>query len=262
MEPQGLEALQQFIGDNPQALEVFNAAKTQFDGTVGKLQEYETKFAQQETKMADIVTNRDKLKNTVRDTLGINEVSKEAIIEKMANTGDAQLKATFEQQLQEVKSNSGQKIDELTAKLGGYESDLRNAKLQLAISKTDIMGQTQGEKATEILLGLLADNAEFNEDGSVKYVGAAGETVLNAQGNPMSLEDKINGLKASKEYDFLFQSRFLNGGGAPTNKPGGVAPVGNPASGAKLTRTTMGQEDKEAYVAKYGFESYNKLPLV
>ena len=260
MEPQGLEGLQQFIGDNPQALEVYNSAKAQFDGTVGKLQEYETKFAQQETKMADIVTNRDKVKNTIRETLGIDEISKDAITAKLANMGDPQLKATFESQLNEVKSNSGKQIDELTAKLGSYESDLRNAKLQLAISKTDIMGQTQGEKATEILLGLLASDAEFNEDGSVKYIGSAGETVLNGQGNPMSLEHKINGLKASKDYDFLFQSRFLNGGGAPADRvktgPGGAA------DGGKFTRTTMSNDEKIGYAKKYGQEAYNALPLV
>jgi len=259
-----LDALMPFIGDNPQALEVFNGLQEQATSNVARLQSFETEVNTLKGVNADVVGKRDNLKGLIRDTLGIEEVSKENIMAKLSSMGSPELKTQFDAQLREVKDASGKQINDLNAKIAEYESNIHSLKLQNAISTTDIMGQVQGSKAGEIIQGLLAQDADFNEDGTIRYVGAAGETKLDAQGNNLTLEARINQIKESKEYDFLFLPRHLNGGGAPTTAPTtGTAPAGfSGGAGAKLTRTTMTHEDKVAYRTKYGEEAYNQLPMI
>ena len=260
------ENLETIVGDNSQAMEALSGVKEQFNSTVERLQTQEQKIAEYDGKMNEIIQSRDKVKNTVRETLGINEISRDAILDKIKGMGDSEIKRAYEDQLSSFKKENGSKVDELTNQLNTYESEIKNLKMSNNIAKTEVMGQVKGERAADILLSELSKGAEFAEDGSVIYIGSAGERILNkANGEPMTLEDKIVELKQDPSYSFLFESRFLSGGGAPTTTQsfqGGGSPAGNPLTGGKLTRTTMTHDEKKAYREKYGEAAYTKLPMI
>jgi len=257
-----MEELQAFIGDNPQALEVFNQFKGQFDNNIAKLQEYELKTKDLDSKFTEAVQSRDKVKNLVRETLGVEEISKDAIMAKLSTMGDAEIQRSYEKQLDEIKGNFGKQVDELQSKTAHYEKEINDYKMKLALAKTDVVGQTQSEHATSILMEWIGEGAEFDENGNITYRGPSGETLYNSKGEPLTLEDRIAEIKADKSRDFVFQSRFLNGGGAPTTNSN-INP-GTPSSsinGGKLIRSQMTLEDKMAYREKYGEAAYQKLPL-
>ena len=114
---------------------------------------------------------------------------------------------------------------------------------------------------TVLLASCGPKDATFDDAGNIVYKGKAGETLYNSNGNPLTLEDRIAEIKADDKRDFIFQSRFLQGGGAPTEKPT-TGPASNPTSGGKFTRTTMTFQEKQDYRKKYGEQAYMKLPLV
>jgi hypothetical protein len=255
----GIAELKAQLADNPQLMEIVANVEATINQNTHKVVELEKQLGRKDQELTEAIKARDKVKEVVRNELGIDEFTPDAIKRKLATFGNEEAIAARERQYNELKAKTAQKMEELESKLQEKEKAIRDHKLKLAIAKTDVMGQTRGEYATDMLMQWISENADFDEQGNIVYRGEAGETLYNDNGNPLTLEDRINQIKADDSRAFIFQERFLKGGGAPTEKmvqtPGGIKPDG------KYVRSKMSFEEKKMYREKYGDEAYSNLPL-
>lgn len=257
----GITELKALVGDNQEAMAIVGEVENTILQSTGRIADLERAIGEGENKLNEAIGSRDKVRQTIKQELGIEEFTPEAVRAKLATYAADDVLAARDKQFNDLRATTAQKIEGLEGKLQEKDREMQNLMLKLAISKTDIMGQTKGEHATDMLLQWIAEDAVFDENGDIMYKGKAGETLYNTNGNPLTLEDRIAEIKADESRDFIFQSRFLQGGGAPTEKPT-TGPASNPTSGGKLTRTTMTFEEKADYRKKYGEDAYMKLPLV
>ncbi len=257
----GITELKALVKDNAEATAILGEVESTIMQSTGKIADLERLNKEGDNKLAEAIGSRDKVRQTIKDELGISEFTPDAVRARLANYAADDVLAARDEQFNSLRASSAQKIEGLEGKLLAKDGEMQGLMLKLAISKTDIMGQTKGEHATDMLLQWIAEDAVFDENGEITYKGNSGETLYNTNGNPLTLEDRIADIKADEGRDFIFQSRFLQGGGAPTTKPSG-GPAGNPASGGKFARSTMTFEEKQDYRTKYGEAAYMKLPLL
>tara|TARA_R110000772_G_scaffold5454_1_gene19467 strand:- start:16870 stop:17649 length:780 start_codon:yes stop_codon:yes gene_type:complete len=257
----GITELKALVADNHEATEILGQIENTIMQSTGRIADLERNITEGDNKLNEAIGSRDKVRQTIKDELGISEFTPEAVRAKLSTYASDDVLEARDAQFNNLRATSAQKIEGLEGKLTTKDKEMQGLMLKLAISKTDIMGQTKGEHATDMLLQWIAEDAVFLEDGSIAYKGKSGETLYNSNGNPMTLDDRISEIKADEGRDFIFQSRFLQGGGAPTEKVV-TGPAGNSATGGKLTRATMAFEEKQDYRKKYGEQAYMKLPLV
>jgi len=257
----GIQELRAMVGDNPEALEIASGVEQTIQQNLNKVTQLEKQVSEWSNKFADVVASRDKVKDVIKNELGIEEFSPESVRTKLATYASDDAIAARDRQFTDFKATSTEKLDSLQKEIVNRDGRLKDMQLQLAISKTDVMGQTKGEHANEMLMSWISENAEFDDGGNIIYRGGGGETLFNKNGDPLTLEDRINEIKSDAGRDFVFQSRFLSGGGAPTEKPNTAGPAGGP-NGGSYTRTTMSTQEKIGYAKKYGDEAYSRLPLV
>ena len=257
----GITELKALVKDNHEATEILGQVESTIMQSTGRIADLERENQETNNKLAEAIGSRDKVRQTIKNELGIDEFTPDAVRARLANYAADDVLEARDKQFNDLRASSAQKIEGLEGKLLAKDKEMQGLMLKLAISKTDIMGQTKGEHATDMLLQWIAEDAVFDEDGNITYKGKSGETLYNTNGNPLTLEDRIADIKADESRDFIFQSRFLQGGGAPTTKPD-AGPAGNPASGGKFTRSTMTFEEKQDYRKKYGEAAYMKLPLL
>ncbi len=259
----GLQELKSMLADNPEAMEIANQVEQTLQTNLNKVQTLEKSVSEWSNKFAEAVESRDKVKEVVKNELGIEEFSPDAVRQKLTSYASEDAIAARDRQFNEFKATASQKLESYQKQVQERDQKLKDMQLKLAISKTDVMGQTKSEHATDLLLQWIAEGAEFDEAGNIVYRGESGETLYNKNGDPMTLEDRIAEIKSDAGRDFIFDSRYLQGGGAPTTAEGaGSGPASSPATGGKLVRTQMSTADKLNYVKKYGQQAYDKLPLV
>lgn len=257
----GITELKAIVKDNAEASEILGQVENTIMQSTGRIADLERAIGEGENKLNEAIGSRDKVRQTIKQELGIDEFTPEAVRAKLATYAADDVLQARDKQFNDLRATTAQKIEALEGKLQGKDKDMQGMLLKLAISKTDIMGQTKGEHATDMLLQWIAEDAQFDEQGNITYKGKAGETLYNTNGNPLTLDDRIAEIKSDESRDFIFQSRFLQGGGAPTEKPTN-GPAGNAAKGGKFARSTMTFEEKQDYRSKYGEDAYMKLPLL
>lgn len=257
----GITELKSLVADNHEASAIVGEIENTIMQSTGRIADLERLNGETENKLNEAIGSRDKVRQTIKNELGIEEFTPDAVRARLANYAADDVLEARDKQFNELRSSTAQKIEGLEGKLQGKDKEMQGLMLKLAISKTDIMGQTKGEHATDMLLQWIAEDAQFDENGEITYKGKAGETLYNSNGNPLTLEDRIADIKADEGRDFIFQSRFLQGGGAPTEKPS-TGPAGNPSNGGKFARSTMTFEEKADYRKKYGEKAYMELPLL
>jgi len=227
---------------------------------LGRITDLEKQVTDTEVKFNEAVQSRDKVRDIVKTELNISEFTTDAVRSKLNSFASDDAIAARDKQFNDYKANSLNKIEDLESQLQNASTIQRDMKMQLAISQTDVMAQTKGEHATSMLMGWIGQDADFDAQGNIVYKGQAGETLFNKNGEPLTLDDRINEIKADESRDFIFQQQFLNGGGAPTNQQ--VHTPSGTHTGKDFTRTTMSFEEKSNYRKKYGEGAYGKLPLV
>jgi len=256
----GIAELKALVGDNQEMAAEIVAIEQTLTKNTGRIMDLETMNQKTVDDMNKAIASRDKVKDVIRSELGIEEFTVDAVRGKLENYASDDAIAAREKQYNELKANSANKIEILEGTLRDRDGAINSMNLKLAISKTDVMGQTKGEYANEMLMGWISEDATFDENGDIQYKGSAGETLYNENGNPLTLDDRINAIKGDPARDFVFQASALQGGGAPTEKV-----INGPAgstSGGSYTRTTMSPDEKHAYIDKYSIEAYNRLPML
>ncbi len=256
----GLVDLKELVKDNHEASEIVTAIEATMMQNTGRIKDLETTNQHSIDDMNAAIASRDKVKSVIKDELGIDEFTVDAVRGKLENYASDDAIAARDNQFNDLKARTATKIEGLEDQLRKSGETMEGMKLKLAISGTDIMGQTKGEYANEMLMGWIAENAVFDETGAIQYKGSAGETLYNDNGNPLTLDDRINQIKSDESRDFVFQARYLNGGGAPTDRTV-TGPAGS-REGGSYTRTTMTPDETKSYVDKYGMSAYQKLPMV
>jgi hypothetical protein len=254
----GITELKEMIKDNHEASQILSGVEATIMQSTGRITDLERELGEGANKLNEAIGSRDKVRQTIKDELGIGEFTPEAVRAKLATYAADDVIEARDKQFNELRASSAGKIEGLEGKLTGKEQEIKGLMLKLAISKTDIMGQTKGEHATDMLLQWIAKDANFDADGNIVYKGSAGETLYNTNGNPLTLDDRINEIKADQGRDFVFQSRFLQGGGAPTEREQ-TGPAGG--SGGAFVRSKMSHAEKSDYRTKYGEKAYMSLPL-
>lgn len=257
----GITELKALVADNHEATEILGQVENTIMQSTGRIADLERELGEGTNKLNEAIGSRDKVRQTMKDELGIDEFTAEAVRAKLSTYAATDVLEARDKQFNELRAASAQKIEGLESKLQAKDKEAQTMMLKLAINRTDIMGQTKGEHATDLLLSWIAEDAQFDEDGEITYKGKSGETLYNSNGNPLTLEDRISDIKSDESRDFIFQSRFLQGGGAPTEKPKG-GPAGKPSGGGKFARSTMTFGEKQEYRSKYGEAAYMKLPLL
>ncbi len=256
----GLIELAEMVKENGEASAIVADIASTMTQNTGRIKDLETENQHSVDKMNEAISSRDKVRGVIRDELGIEEFTVDAVRNKLTNYASDDAIAARDNQFNELKARSGTKIEGLEQQILGNNKTINDMKLKLAISGTDVMSQTRGEHANDMLLNWIAEDATFDENGNIQYKGSAGETLYNENGNPLTLDDRINAIKSDESRDFVFLQRYLGGSGAPTERQI-VGPSGIKDGGA-YTRTTMSPEEKHAYIAKYGMDSYNNLKMV
>ena len=255
----GITELKAMLVKDPQATEILNNVEQTMAQNTARTTELEKLYGTAQDQLTDTIASRDKVKDVIRNELGIEDFTPDAIRNKLASYGNDDAIAARDKQFNELKASSATKLDALQQELKQRDSSINDYKMKLAISSTDVMGQTKGEHATGMLLKWIGEDASFDEQGNIVYKGSGGETLYNENSNPLTLEDRINQIKADPARDFVFQQRFLAGGGAPTEKT--ITGPSGAVSGGSYVRSKMSFNEKKEYRGKYGEEAYANLPL-
>ena len=256
----GITELKSMLADNNEATAELTAIENSMATNLGRITDLETQVGASDSKLNEAILSRDKIRNTVKTELGLDEFSADAVRAKLSSYASADAQESYGNQIKELKANSATKIEALQDALNGKTDEIDGLMMKVAISGTDVMAQTKGAHANEMLMSWISENATFDDNGNIVYRGKSGETLYNGNGDPLSLDDRINEIKSDESRDFVFQARYLNGGGAPTDRR-----IDSPAGsidGGAFTRTTMTPQEKHAYIEKYSMDSYNKLPMV
>ena len=254
----GINELRTLLADNHEATQLLGNVERTLQTSVDKTTNLEQLMAGNETKLTEAIVSRDKVRDIIKGELGIEEFTADAVRTKLSSYASDDAVKAGETRMNELRKSSGTKIEELEQAVKSGNTALRDMTMKFAISSTDVMSQTKGEHANAMLLGWISQDAQFDEAGNIIYRGPSGETIYNSNSDPLTLEDRINEIKADPTRDFVFDSRFLAGGGAPTEKPS-TGPAGDGAG--KFVRSKMSFEEQSLYRKKYGEDAYKRLPL-
>ena len=255
----GINELRTLLADNHEATQLLGNVERTMQTSVDKSTNLEQLIAGNETKLTEAIVGRDKVRDIIKAELGIDEFTADAVRNKLSTYASDDAIAARDKSINDLRASSGTKIETLEQAVKEGNTKLRDMTMKFAISSTDVMSQTKGEHANAMLLGWISQDAQFDEQGNIIYRGPSGETLYNSNSDPLTLEDRINEIKADPTRDFVFDSRFLAGGGAPTEKPSS-GPAGD-SMGGKFVRSKMSFEEQSLYRKKYGEDAYKKLPL-
>ncbi|MCD6151122.1 MAG: hypothetical protein J7J70_05650 [Deltaproteobacteria bacterium] len=256
----GISELKNMLADNNEATAELTAIENSMQTNLGRITDLETQVGASDSKLNEAILSRDKVRNLVKQELGIDEFSADAVRSKLSSYASADAQESYGNQIKELKASSATKIEELQNALNGKAGEIDGLMMKVAISGTDVMAQTKGAHANDMLMSWISENATFDDAGNIVYRGKSGETLYNGNGDPLTLDDRINEIKSDESRDFVFQARYLNGGGAPTDRKI-EGPSGSKDGGA-YTRVNMTPDEKHQYISKYGMDAYNNLKMV
>jgi chromosome segregation ATPase len=211
--------LKTLVGDNKEALAEIGKIETNYNTLSQEVSTFEAK-------LNDIKQSRDKYKAKLaafKKNLGFEEgeeISEEKISEKLGKVkGEVKQEASeVEKQLRAEIAQLEKTIEELK---GTYETKIQEKdktvlekQIDLELYKTSSDLNTINKKAHEIVLKELKKGLSF-EEGKLVYKNEDG-TTLRKNGVAMSLKEKLEEIKSSEDYSFLFKSEAQSGSGLKT----------------------------------------------
>ena len=167
----GIQDLKAMLKDNPEAAGLAAQVEQTMQQNIDRISGLEQDIGSFKSKLDEAIVARDKVKSVVKDELNITEFTPDAVRAKLSTFASDDAIAAREKQFNELKASSATKLDTLQSQLQERDAKLGKMQLQLAISKTDVMGQTQGEYANDMLLGWISENAQFDDQGNIVYMG-------------------------------------------------------------------------------------------
>jgi len=202
-----IEDLLKTLGDNAEAVNFVKELNANLSTNVQRVGELEEKNN-------DIIQSRQNLKDLVKGTFGLSEITEDSL-KKFAGNVDEGLKADNEQ-LQA-------KLAETLTKLDGVEST-HTQEINTMIMTDTLRGLGASElvwndNALKDLTKVMLDGAD-REGGSFVFKND-GKTLFNERGKPMTVQDRLVSLQ-SDESVYLFKQK--TGGGAPQDNNGHKPP--------------------------------------
>ena len=196
-----LEILEKFASEsgNDEIVNAVKGVKDSYRSNLDRLQ-----FLEKDMQKA--VEKRDNLKVLVKNKLGLDELSEEAldryISSKSSNDGEIKNLTSMIEALKNEKESVASKLSEVES---GY-------RFEKALASVGALDETENSKAYEIVLSEIRKNAVFDSNGQITFKDNDGITVRNADGSPMTLSDRYNKLKESSDFSFLFKARRSKSG--------------------------------------------------
>ena len=176
---------------------------------------FREKFEEQrelKRRVTDELNESAKLLKQVKNTLGVDELTVEAIeglttqqtdnkeFETEKRKLEAQLKALEEEAL--TYKTKTEELSGLTKKQA----------LQVEAYKLGIKNNLVSDKAAEVVMAELQKGYNVDENGKGYYVDKNNNIALNKRGEELSISDKFETLLNDDDYSFLFKPRTESGG--------------------------------------------------
>ncbi len=231
---------------NPEVAQALTEHQTEFNNTMSRISTLELDAQTNQEK-------RDKLKNLIKQTTGLEEINEESLRSVLAGKGgeDVEVYKKDIKALQDNLAAGANAVDEVTDK---YEKQIFGLRLDKAASLLGVAEEVHNAHAHKIILEELAKGAVLDQEtGEFKYKNPDGTTQFNGA-KEMTLNAKYEQLKANEDFDYLFRPQFKAGGGKSPSK----GPTTD-AGGATLRRSKMSDTDKVTYISKNGMDAYKNL---
>lgn len=239
------EIIQSLEKDNPTAAEALTNYSTNFNNNLARITELEKDLKTSAEK-------RDRLKHTIRQATGLEEITEEALAEVLKG-GNEQVEV-FQKEISQLQSKlleAGSAVDEVSQ---GYEKQIFELQLDRVVNQIGANTEVHNSHAYKVVMDELSKDAYF--DGKdIVYKNADGTTIYADGGNPATVKSRYEELRANDDFAYLFKEQYVKGGG---KKPSG--PTTTP-EGATIRRSKMNDEEKVKYIAKNGINAYKQLPF-
>jgi hypothetical protein len=108
----------------------------------------------------------------------------------------------------------------------------------------------------DLLLPHVQRHVKVDDDFNVVVVDSKGDPRVNGKGEPLSIADLIEEMKANETFGRAFEGSGHSGSGMRPNSGGGGTPPGNVKSKADL----KDRSKRAAFVDQHGHEAYFALP--
>jgi len=188
-----------------------------------------------ESDLRKAIEKRDALKNTVKSTLGVEEINEESLKAVIDNPDVSKL----QDMLHSTKSAYEEQIKT-------YEQKLSDKELNLHLLETGVLDGVKSNIGKKALLDELRNGATLDENGNIVYQDSNGTTVYGDDGKPLSVTDKVKSLYDNPDYQVFFPTK--KGGG----KQGGDTPNGYGVKDlSKLTRAEKAKLMSELSPSEY-----------
>lgn len=238
------EIIQSLEKDNPAAAQTLTDFQTTSNNNLQRITELEKDLKTSAEK-------RDRLKHTIRQATGLEEITEEALAEVLKG-GDQQAEVFQKEikQLQDKLLEAGSAVDEVSK---GYEKQIFELQLDRVVNQIGANTEVHNSHAYKVVMDELSKDAVF--DGKdIVYKNPDGTTIYADGGNPATVKSRYEELRANDDFAYLFKEQYVKGGG---KKPTG--PTTTP-DGATIRRSKMTDDEKVKYIAKNGMNAYKALP--
>jgi len=233
--------------DFPEAATALTEHQTAFNATM-------TKMGGLEVDLQTAAEKRDRLKTTIRNATGLEEITEEAL--KTVLAGNSANTEIYTKEIDQLRGKLGESANAVDAVSAKYESQIFGLKLDRSVTSLGAMDEVHSQHAYKTVVEELARNAEFDDEGNIMYRNTDGTTIYNGA-NPMTIQAKYELIKADDTYSYLFKPQFKSGGG---KAPNGASGPKQDSGGATLRRSKMDDNAKVKYIAKFSLDAYKNLP--
>ena len=240
-----LKELRALVSDNAEAVKLIDGVETNMNSNVETINGLETK-------VGNIVETRDKYKgylNNVKSKLGLEKLNDETLL-AVANSkkgGDEANLAEIENlktQIDSISAQSGQELEAL-------KSQLNNTLFDKELLRLGVSANAVNDKALDMIMSELKSGVDIADDGSISYKKPDGSTIYNGStSTPMGVMDRLEEIKASENYSFLFKADNKGGGGTPPTGKGG---------NQNINTKTLSPAEKAELIGEIGQEAYLEL---
>lgn len=200
-----------------------------------------------ENKATEAINSRQSIKDLVRGTLGVEEISEDNLKALLDNKSKPDEKALAE--ITNLKGLLEKANSEKTELSSSYESQMNDLVLTNNLRDLGIgaLASTPAMEAT--ILQMMKDGAT-REGDKVLYKNQDGTTIYSESGKEMTPNDKLNQLRANSDYAPLFKPTTNSGTGTSGNKG---------TSSGSTRKSEMSNSEKGSYIKEHGQEAYMQL---
>lgn len=213
------KTLLELLKDNQEALAEAKKIQSNYDTLSSEV-------ATLEAKLNEAITKRDKYKRftkSVKNKLNIEEgeeLNDDTLNTKFNSILDSKEKDISEKEkiykleIEKLEKEIEKSKEEAQQEVVRVNKNVLDSKLELELYKTTTGINAVNKKASQIIIDELKNGATF-EDGKIVYKDKDG-TTIRKNGVALTLSQKLEDIKSSEDYSFLFKSNASSGSGLNT----------------------------------------------